>query len=161
MQGGQKGLQDFSILSTNYRLLNDLHKQILQERYQKFSSNPPIRHKRKADRLKIEEEDRAKRLKLMQGSQQQQPPLDNNNTKMATPTGTAEQAATTTESTPVTGGSGAINGIEGSASGSPESSADKSSTPTSDSPKVSTLVDVLINFCIACSIRKSLKNNRL
>ena len=120
----------------------------MQERYQKFSSNPPIRHKRKADRLKAEEEDRAKRLKLMQqGSQPQQPaPLDNNNTKMATP---AEQPATTTESTPGTGTSGVINGIEGSASGSPESSADKSSTPSSDSPKVSTvgLVTNSILFC--------------
>ena len=122
----------------------------MQERYQKFSSNPPIRHKRKADRLKAEEEDRAKRLKLMQP--QQPAPLDNNNTKMATP---AEQPATTTESTPVTGSSGAINGIEGSTSGSPESSADKSSTPSSDSPKVSEystlLVDILFTFDVNVS----------
>merc|ERR1719184_678334 len=37
---------------------------VTPERYQKFSSNPPIRSKRKAERLRLEEE--AKRMKLMQ-----------------------------------------------------------------------------------------------
>ena len=91
----------------------------LQERYQKFSSNPPIRSKRKAERLKEEE---AKRIKLMQQQQQDNSAANNNNNKEG---GHSDAAA-------VAAGGGGTNGIEGS---SPEGG-DKSNTPSSDSPKV-------------------------